>query len=443
MINKRYKKWLIPAYLIISIWFSSCQEGELDMDDSYVYTSTYTALIDTVTLQLSTIVDTVVTSNTSNALVGYYQHPVMGGQAALSYFSLNMPSDFTWDTDEEVFDSLTLILRPNAYSIGDTMVDASFSIHELMETIELDDDDNSLYNTNSFQYKSTPVGSQNFRPYPQEKEEVEIRLNDSYALRIIEFLNEYENHVDKSSLFEDEYKGLVVKCDTNTTRAAIGFQVSDTTSYLRLYSHTVDLEKREKEQTLSLKSPLHFNEIYANNKDIIYNKLEDKKGNLPEQKTNGMVMLQSGLGYRFRVDFPALNNLLELEVKGHIVKAELRIYPDMNIMKSGDLPSSLNIGDIYRANEVWGSLSDANGNPLTSRLILDNIYHEDTYYSFDLTNYINSRMQEPIVDTDRGLFITLPNTNMGSSLMWLAANGHTVTKNNSKLLLYYYYYDNE
>ncbi|WP_430817781.1 DUF4270 family protein [Carboxylicivirga sp. RSCT41] len=442
MVNKKNRKWYLLPLFLISIWYTSCQEGELDMDDNFVYTSTYTALIDTVTIQLSTIVDTVKTTSTNNALIGYHQHPIMGGQTAQTYFSLNAPGNFTWDTEKEVFDSLVLVLRPNGYSIGDTAIDAFYKVHELTETIELNDD-GYLNNSNSFDFKETPISTESFRPYPQGKEEVSMRLDDTYALGIIDFLNTYKNHSDKNTLFEEEYKGFVINCDTNITRAAMAFEVSDSASYLRLYSHTVELEKREIEQTFSLNSTTQFNEISTHNKDISFNQLEDKKARLEEQSTNGMVLLQSGLGYKFRVDFPSLNNLLELETKGHIVKAELRIHPNMEIMRSDDLPSTLYIGDIYRANEIWGYLTDANSNALTSTLTIDRMYHEHTYYSFDLTNYINSRMLEAVIDTDQGLFITLPDSDMGSSLMWMAANGHSITKNNSKLLLYYYYYDNE
>ncbi|MCG8582117.1 MAG: DUF4270 domain-containing protein [Bacteroidales bacterium] len=442
MVNKKNRKWQLLPVFLISIWLTSCQEGELDMDDNFVYTSTYTALIDTVTIQLSTIVDTVKTTSTNNALVGYNQHPVLGGQIAQTYFSLNPPGNFTWDTEKEVFDSLVLVLKPNGYSIGDTAIDAMFKVHELTETIELNDE-GYLNNSNSFDFKETAISTESFRPYPQEKEEVTMRLDDSYALSIIDFLNTYKNHTDKNTLFKEEYKGFVINCDTNSTRTALAFEVGDSTTYLRLYSHTVELEKRGKEQTFGLSNTTQFNEIYTHNKDILFNQLEDKKGRLKEQETNGLVLLQSGLGYKFRVDFPSLNNLLELETKGHIVKAELRIHPNMQIMRSDELPSNLYIGDIYRANEIWGYLTDSNNNPLTSSLTIDRMYHEDTYYSFDLTNYINTRMQEAVVDTDQGLFITLPDINMGSSLIWMAANGHSITKNNSKLLLYYYYYDSE
>ncbi len=442
MIMKKHKAWLSSLSFLVIICFSACQEGSLDMADSFVYTSTYTALIDTVTIQLSTIVDTVKTSNTSNALIGYYENPILGGQEAKTYFSLSAPGSFTWDTEKEVFDSLVMVLHPNSYAIGDTTVDAYFKLHKLSETIELNDD-GSLYNTNSFSYDATPISTHTFRPYPQAKEEIIMRLDDSFSKSIIDFLNTYKNHTDKYSLFEEEFKGFIVACDTNLSKVALGFEVSDSTSYLRLYSHTIGLEKVENQQTFSLQQTTHFNEIQTHNSDVIYNQLTDKKERLPEQQANGKAILQSGLGHKLRVDLPTINNLLELKAKGHVVKAELRIHPDLDIMETDELPSTLYIGDIYRANEIWGYLSDVNGNALTSNLVIDPIYNEDTYYSFDLTTYINSRLEESIIDADQGLFITIPESQIGSSLTWLCVNGHTITKNKSKLLLYYYYYDIE
>ena len=401
-------------------------------------------MIDTVTIQLSTIkADSIITSATNNALVGYYRHPIMGGQGSKSYFSLNYPTNYSWDSDKQTFDSLVVFLRPNTYYIGDTAHEALFNIHPLLDEISTHDD-GKLYNTSSFSFDALPVAQKQFRPYPVSKEEIEIKIDNSYALEMIEFLNEYENHVDKETLFKEAFKGFVFDCDTTITKSAIGFSVSDTTSFMRLYSHISGLEKEEISTDFSLATSTNqFNELYSNDDQVVFNQITDGKAVLAEQNSDGIVLLQSGSGFKFRVDFPTLNNLLELKNKGHIVKAELRLKPDMNVMQSADLPAQVYIGDIYRANDIWGYLTDSNNNPLTSTLSIDYLYHENTYYAFDLTNYLNSRLQEEVVDTDQGLVITLPDTNMGSSFTWLAVNGTNHAKLSSQILLYYYYYDTE
>lgn len=435
---------LIPFLFLLLLGSQACQEGELDLGDDFISFPTYTALIDTVTMQLSTFkADSIVTSSTSNALVGHYRHPILGGQEALSYFSLNYPTSYSWDDEKQVFDSLVVVLKPNAYSIGDTTVDAHFQTHRLNEKIETHDD-GKLYNTSSFSYDELPIAQTSFRPYPQQKEKLTLRLDDAFAHEIIDFLNTNKNHVDKTTLFAEQFKGFVFRSDTNLTKVAMGFTVSDTSCYLRLYSHIVGLEQEDITNDFPLSnSTLQFNQLNSNDQSVIYNQISDGKSTLKSGESDKVVLLQSGSGLKFRIDFPTLNNLLELKTKGYIVKAVLNLRPDMTLMKTSDLPASIYIADIYRANEIWGYLTDSNGNPVASQLTIDKMYHEDTYYSFDLTGYLNTRLLEPVVDIDQGLVITLPDADMGSSFSWLAINDQTVTSNPSELLLYYYYYDTE
>jgi hypothetical protein len=430
--------------LLLVAGFISCQEGELDLGDDFISFPTYTALIDTVTIQLSTFKeDSVITSGTGNALIGYCHHPIMGGQEAKAYFSLNYPTDYSWDNDKQVFDSLVMILRTNTYSIGDTTLNASFSAHRLNQQITTNTD-GKLYNTSAFSHNPIALAQKTFRPYPKHDKRLTMRMDDDFALEMIEFFKTYDNHTDKKNLFNEQFNGFVIQCDTNLTRAAIGFEVNDTACCLRMYSHTTGLEQKNIVDDFSLGSTTYqFNQLTSHNASVIFNQLSSKKELIKEQNSGHIALLQSGSGFKFRIDFPTLNNLLELKNKGYIIKAELRLKPDKSIMRTSDLPSTIYIGDIYRANEIWGYLTDSDGNALTSNLYIDRVYHENTYYSFDLTSYINTRLQEEVVDINQGLAIYLPDADMGSSFNWLAINGQTASSNASQLLLYYYYYDTE
>ncbi len=429
--------------LIIAILNSSCQSGELDLGDDFISSQTYTALIDTVTVQFSTIkADSIATSGGGVGLIGYHQHPILGGQESKSYFSMNMPSTFSWDEEEQIFDSLTLVINPTGYFIGDTLTKSLYNIHRLSEKIDFHDD-GKLYNTSAFNYSAETLGSSTISSYPYQKEKVEIRLNDTYANEIIDFMLEYKNHQDKSTLFKDQFKGIVINCDTNLTRATYSYALGDTSSYICLYSHKINLEKEEIATKFPLSAASHFNQIASINKQVKFNQIPDGKTLLNEQKTNNKVLIQSGTGFKTRIDFPGLKSLLELKAKGHFVKAELRLYPDMDFIKTKDLLNTIYISDIYRANDIWGLVTDASGNALTSALKVDNMYHESTYYSFDLTNYLNTRLYEEVIDTDRGLVISFADSDTGKSLNWLAFNGHYSSDRPSQLILYYYFYDTE
>lgn len=438
-------KFLYLQFVLLSVLgLSSCQEGELDLGDDFISFPTYTALIDTVTIQLSTFKeDSVITSGTNHALIGFYHHPIMGGQEAKAYFSLNYPTDYSWDDEKQVFDSLVMILRTNAYSIGDTTINASFSAYRLNEQI-VTNTDGKLYSTSSFNYYPDAMAQKRFRPYPNQEKRLTMRMNDDFALEMIEFFKTYDNHTDKKNLFDEQFNGFVIQCDTNLTRAAIGFEVNDTACCLRMYSHTTGLEQKNIVDDFSLgNSTYQFNQLTSPNTSVIFNQPSNRKEVIKAKDSGNISLLQSGAGLKFRIDFPTLNNLLELKNMGYIIKAELRLKPDMAIMRTSDLPETIYIGEIYRANEIWGYLTDSDGNTLTSELHTDRVYHENTYYSFDLTSYINTRLQEDVVDTDQGLAINLPDADMGSTFNWLAINGQSTSTNASQLLLYYYYYDTE
>jgi len=446
MITHQYlKRYFFTGLSGILILFNSCQQGELSMGDDFISSGSYTTLIDTVNVQLSTIkADSIVTSSASQGLVGYLHHPFTGGQEARTYFALHSPSDFKWDSQTQVLDSLVLILGSNSYSIGDTTCDVRLKVHALSEAIQ-PHDDGKLYNSSSFLFKDPALAQVQFRPYPSKKGKLRIRLSDDYAQEMIDLLVRYNQHEDQATLFKNQFNGFVILSDTSLTRSVLSYAISDTSSYLRLYSHVNGLEKVEKtdDLRLSTKNKL-FNQFCLSDEANTYHQdLTNGKALLKEQKSNGRTLLQSGYGYRIRVDFPSLDKLLELKAKGYIVKAELRLIPDMQHMQSRSLPPFLYIREINRANTLGGYLMNANKKPLLSHLHVDHMYHEETAYTFDLTNYMHSRLAAPIVDTDYGLVITLPETKQSSSLEWLAVYGQSVKHKQSQLRLYYYYYDTE
>ncbi|WP_430810083.1 MULTISPECIES: DUF4270 family protein [unclassified Carboxylicivirga] len=438
-----FNKGFLPFFVLL-IGNQACQRGALDLGDDFINFPTYTALIDTVTVQLSTIrADSIATSGTEKALIGYYKHPLLGGQAAQSYFAISYPTDFSWNQDHQIFDSLVVMLEPDSYWVGDTCTDAQFQVHRLLEEIAVNEDGN-LYNYSSFEYDTTPLAQQCFQPYPQKQEPLAMRLNDGFAYELIEFLTKYENHVDRTSLFSEVFKGLTIKCDTNITRSVLSFNVSDSSCYMRLYSHITGLEQENVSYDFLLSDQQsQFNQLRTISPSGTFQQIKNSKSILKAQESEHRALLQAGIGYKIRIDFPCLNNLLELKSKGYIVNAELRLKPDMQLMQAADLPPHVYAGEIYRANEIWGYLSDTNGNILSSSLVMDPMYHEDTYYAFNLSTYLSNRLNEAVVDTDLGLVITLPDDNMGCSFNWLAINGQSSPLHQSKLLLYYYYYDTE
>ncbi|MBI9064876.1 MAG: DUF4270 family protein [Marinilabiliaceae bacterium] len=436
--------------LFIGLYFSvlltsGCSDGALDLGDSFVSTPTYTALIDSVSISLSTIrADSVATSGTETGLVGYYQHPSLGGQEAVSYFSISPSEDFTWDTKKDVFDSITFVVHPSGYSIGDTTSTFHLQVHQLSEEIEKHDD-GKLYNVSHFGYDENKVlGKKSFNPFPKRKKKLEVKLDDALAQSIIDFMVTNHDHSDKTTLFREAYKGFALTCDTNLTRSVLGLSATDELASIRLYSHQVGIEMEEKERNFLLESSTkQFTQIINHNPNTIYNSLENGKDKLNESATNASSLLQSGSGYMVRVDFPYLNNLLEIKSEGRIVKAELIIRPLIGTFKHYELPPTLYLAEVNKVNNIERYFTDADGNPIAAMLVVDKMYNETTCYKYDVTSYLNYRITEPIIDSQTGLMIVLPDDLNNKSLDHVTFGGHTNVQSQSELHIYYYYYDTE
>ena len=97
-------------------------------------TNTGAYLIDTLTIRASTVLrDSVVTSGSDYLLVGRYADPLFGTLTAKSFFRLT--GAFQPDP-AFVYDSLTLVLKPDAYRYGDTTkTQALFEVHRLVDQL--------------------------------------------------------------------------------------------------------------------------------------------------------------------------------------------------------------------------------------------------------------------------------------------------------------------
>lgn len=91
-------------------------------------------LLDTLTIRASTVLrDSVVTSGSDYLLVGRYTDPLLGTLTAKSFFRLKggFQPDPTY-----VYDSLTLVLKPDTYRYGDTTkTQKLFEVHRLVDQL--------------------------------------------------------------------------------------------------------------------------------------------------------------------------------------------------------------------------------------------------------------------------------------------------------------------
>ena len=436
------KLLLLVSIALSALCLTSCDEGDLDVAKGFVRSDTYTALIDTVSINLSSIkADSVQTSGRESGLVGYYNNPLIGSQKATSYFGITTPEGFSWDKEKQVIDSIALIIKPNGYSIGDTSSVISFQVYQLKEQV-VKNNSGYLNNINHFDFEEEPLGTKELLIWPGEQKSIHLKLNQQLAVDIIDFIDENKGLSTYTTLFRENFKGFVLQTDTLLTNAIIGIDIDSDECLLRLYSHKSTLEEQEITTDFDLLlSTNHFTQIEESNLLSPWDQITSEKDRLNENQTDSECLIQNGNGYRIRIDFPHLNNLLEIKEQGRIVKAELVLRPVMDYIKYADLPSTIYINEIDKINSLGDFLYNTSGETLTPTLYKDVINNKNTYYSFDITNYINTRIQEAIVDTDQGLAISFTDSNAGTQLDYMVMGGYFNQNYKSELKIYYYYYD--
>ncbi|TAJ11755.1 DUF4270 family protein [Marinilabiliaceae bacterium JC017] len=440
------RKLSFQAIIIIfatRILVTGCSSGIMDLGDEFINTPTYTALIDTVSIQLSTLkVDSVKTSASGTALAGHCSNAKIGKTEAISYMQFSLPTGFSIDKDE-VYDSVCFVTKYSGYYLGDTAVTYHLNVHQLTEEIETNEDDNNLYNTSYFAYEAATIGSHAFIPQPSSGKEIRFRLDDALGKSFYNYLLDH-NRDTPDSEFKKLFPGVALKSDPAQANTLLGFVATDTTTCIRLYTHLTEHEQTDIERNFGMDDPsCQFNQIINDNAGLPYEVLENGKDLISEFKTNGEAFIQAGNGYHVRIDFPYLNNLLEIKEEGHVVRADLIMKPLNGTYKPKDLPQGFTIAEISRANTMEQPLLDTSGQQAqTGFLVVDNQYDENTYYSYDLTGYLNYRLQENIIDPDKGLVLSFPE-GQNNTIDYLIFGGHTNKTSKSYLRIYYYYYDKQ
>lgn len=410
----------------------------MDIGSQFIETSTYAEVTDSVTLRFSTIhVDSLQTSATGVALVGSYLQSALGKVHASAYF--NFAYDGGEADSKEVFDSLTVLLNYSGYCLGDTMKPMTINAYRLTDSIK---SDNSLfYNINTFEHESTPIGSYTFLPQPNSGGFIEFKLNDVFASEMWTFIN--TKNESETNQFEKFFRGVVLKSDESINEAVVGFLVSDTMSYIKMYSHkTIDEEAIITRKISSESTAKQFNHFRLDAENELLEQIDDRSM-ISETLTNGMSFMQAGTGYRTRIDIPNVDKLIEIKDLGRIVKAILIVKPAVGTYVVNELPTTLSLALVNKVNEITSYFTDSNQNQLTGNLVTDAVFNEDTYYSYDVTSYVNSLISNYLTTPGVGLALTFPETEYNQSVNALVFGGFTNADSKSYLKIYYYNYDQE
>jgi len=431
-------------YGVLITFFSSCGfETDIEnipMGKDFVSSQAWLSLVDSFSVNMSTVVlDSVRTSGTGIAWVGSYTDDELGNISASSYFEIGLPLSVNVDEEIDRYDSLTLVMQYTSNYYGDTLSDQLLHIYQLAEELVPEDENDSFYNTSSLRMKNTPIGSITFSPRPNRKDSIQIRLSDNLGRDILGKFKNKDDSISTEERFKEYFRGIALVSDVNNT-TVLGFHADST---LRMILHTTrqGLENEDIENVFRISNGSYqFNRFTA---DRSHTGLESVgySEKLPSSKSGDKTYIQSGLGVLTRVDFPSMQRLLEMDQLYDLFKVELILFPEPGTYNEIAPPSQIVLYHTDKFNRIVSEIVDNYGSVLAAEYHLDSVYHEDTRYVFDITDFIKTEFSNGYFDSEHGLFIGETYTKLGSSLNRVVFSDQKGSAFKPQLKLYFLFYN--
>ncbi len=406
-------------------------------------TSTRATVVDTITVHLSTYKkDSIITSGLGTMLAGVFRDEVFGDISARSYFQIGLPA-VSLEDDSGICDSLSLILQYNGYYAGDTLQEQVYYLYELTEELEEEEDYGGIYNTTSFLHSGEPLGSIRFQPEPGKYGELEIPLKKELGEDILEYLQQ-----NSSSLSEDDFlglfKGFVLAPSESESQSVLGFDASDTTLFLKLYTHEPGPLNPQNEHLLPMtNSSYQYNQISYDLSGLsALESISEKKG-IPAADTWDLAYIYGGLGLYAKATFPYLEDLTgEAELTNSIlISAHLYLDPAGLEKNRSDILENIRIYETESNGDLGDIMVTESSSALTAYSSVDQIYQDNTYFVFDVTDYLNIELADYYLDPEFGFYLDLMSPDANSTLSELMLDGSLSSENKLRLELTFFYYD--
>lgn len=429
---------------LLAVFLCACEVDPFSfkISEDMVVTTTKATVVDTITVNLSTYKkDSINTSGMGTILAGVVHDDLFGDITARSYFQIGLPeqNDIAYS---EICDSISLILQYNQYYKGDTLAEQAYQIYQLTEEPE-EDEDGGIYNFTSFSHSSEPVGSIRFAPRPVKEDEIEIPLNKELGEDILEYIQE-----NSSSLFSDDFlelfKGFVIEPVESESQSVLGFGASDSTLFLKIYTHEPGPLNPKLEHTLPMtNSSLQYNQISYDLSCVpAFDSITEKTG-LPASCAEDMAYIYGGLGLYTKVTFPYLDKLTgESELKNSImVSARLFFDPVGLDNDRSDILGDVRIYETEPNGDLGSILMIESATDLTAYCYLDQIYPENTYFMFDISSYLDYEISDFYMEPGFGFYLDLSSASATSTLDRLILDQNLSGAHNLRLELTFFYYD--
>lgn len=429
-------------FSVLSVMLVSCvhkTDEFLTIGDNFVDPNTRIELVDSFGISVSTLLfDSVVTTGADVAIIGQHFNEKTGNITSSSFFQLQLPSSYSIDEDD-VYDSVAVVLEYSGYYFGDTTQLYSLTVNRVLEDIELFDDDN-LYNNSSFVFDEVPLGALSFYPRPLNGEDVHIKLDDEFGFDLFEKLRNEDDEITTSDEFLNFFKGLTLQSNNEVNQSVLGFNLVDSSLSIKLYYHRIEEELVEMQTSFKvLNNNLRFNNTENDHSNTILSDLVIQKEAKHSTLTEDVAYLKGGAGLMPSIAFPWLGSLLEVN-NADILKAELVLYPIVNDLNNDNFPESFFLFKVGKYNTVEEVYADSEGNPYYGTFEIDEIYNE-AKITFDVTQYIKYDLADYYHDTNQKFVLCYGTPEYATSINQLEIGGYENARYKPELRIYYIRYD--
>lgn len=370
----------------------ACQDNNSSLGSSLVESSFYNIFTNTCTVDLSTIrMDSIETREDTIGHFGHYADTLWGEVTATYYAEYTKNTFSTTDGHDYQFDSLVLRMTPSGHYWGDTLTPQAVSVYRLKQPIVLDNDQD-LYNTTVTATEDAPLTHFHYLPQPGHGREVEVRLPDDMGRQLLADILTEETYLDTQEDFKKVFPGLALVADPGSS-CITGFLVNDSSMTLNLHYRDISNQTTESTLTFSVNTEYAYTGVRHNAAGTPLDTLQSGIENLIHASSMGYRAYLQGLtGYYNQIEFPDLN---ELENEGEIVSVEsatLYLYPlARSYNEVSQLPEELRIYITDENNVLEDYVYGSNGVTVqTGNLTVDEMYGRETYYTFDLTEFIRN-----------------------------------------------------
>jgi hypothetical protein len=403
MLHKK-NKIIFTAITVLYCSIVSCTKTAVQFGSEGIDGDPNITMIDTFTVDLSTLqIDSFATSSSGQFIVGSHTDPALGYIGAKSYFETSAPALDLRTCSNCVFDSIELHLKISSGYMGDTTVPFTINLHEVTQA--MDETEISIgYNVSNVAYNNTPMASQSFYIRPSAKNELHMRLPDAFGENLFRMFKTNSDTVTNNDLFKRYLKGFCLETST-ANNALYYFEKSTGDSIIELHYTIAGATPESKSAYLTIATDDHqFNSFSCNKTGTALDLFTPKKEQLINSTaTNNFGYLHYNSGLFPKIKFNNLYHIKELHPYVQVLRAELQVKPAAGTYGQGTaytLPADIEM-------RLTDDQNSINGTPLyflygtetyvqTGSLNIDNLYGENTAYTYDVTSFVNTVISEGV-----------------------------------------------